>query len=69
MKDINLSMADGSTVRKLRRIVEKRVCQDFWNNHRGDTHSDGWRKAKMKREMTRQLDEVCGGCSEYRFAV
>jgi len=25
-------MADGSTIRMLRRIVEKRVCQDFWNN-------------------------------------
>lgn len=69
MKDINLSVVDGSTVRKLRRIVEKRVCQDFWSSHKGEFHADGWGKSRMRMEVSRQLDRVCYGYAEFRFTA
>ena len=69
LNEIDLCKADGATVRKLRRIVEKRVCQDFWNTHKGELHSNACSKSKMKREAARQLGRVCDGYAEYRFTA
>ena len=69
VSEIDLCKEDGVTVRKLRRIVEKRVCQDFWSTHRGELHSDAWGKSRMKREAARQLGRVCDGYAEYRFTA
>ena len=32
MGDILIGIENGKTHRKVRRIIEKRVCQDYWNN-------------------------------------
>ena len=32
MGDILIGIENGKTLRKVRRIIEKRVCQDYWNN-------------------------------------
>ena len=29
--DVSISIESGKTLRMVRRIVEKRVCQDYWN--------------------------------------
>lgn len=31
--DLNLRYENGDTIRKVRRIIEKRVCQDFYKCH------------------------------------
>ncbi len=57
--DIAIGIENGKTLRKVRRIIEKRVCQDYWNNGRtGEgTARDRYR---MKRRVSNQLRNIYG---------
>lgn len=57
--EIAIGIESGKTLRMVRRIIEKRVCQDYWNNGRAGegTARDRYR---MKRRVSNQLRNIYG---------
>lgn len=57
--DIAIGIENGKTLRKVRRIIEKRVCQDYWNNGRTG-EGTGRDRYRMKRRVSNQLRNIYG---------
>ena len=57
--DVSISIESGKTLRKVRRIIEKRVCQDYWNNGRAGRNTDRNRYA-MKHRVSNHLRNIYG---------
>ena len=56
--DVDLLGETGETRRKIRRIIEKRVCQDM---HRKGKHSfDNWSRFNGKRRVSNQMRNIFG---------
>ncbi len=55
LKDIDITMEDGATSRKVRRIVEKRMCQAYHRQHKNCSHVGGRDRHYMKRATSYQL--------------
>lgn len=58
LKNIDISMEDGATSRKVRRIVEKRMCQAYYRQHKQSTRIDGQNRHYMKRATSFQLHNL-----------
>ena len=58
LKDIDISMEDGATSRKVRRIVEKRMCQAYHRQHKNSQRNDGHDRHFMKRATSFQLHNL-----------
>lgn len=56
--DLSIAIEDGETVRKVRRIVEKRVCQRYWGTNRGTGSNKG--RYTTRRYLSNQLDNIYG---------
>ena len=57
--DISIGIEGGQTVRKVRRIIEKRVCQDYWNHGRSGRKTAG-NRYYMKRRVSNHLRNIYG---------
>lgn len=58
LKDVDITMEGGATSRKVRRIVEKRMCQAYHRQHKNCSH-DGCRdRHYMKRATSFQLHNL-----------
>ena len=57
--DVSISIESGKTLRMVRRIVEKRVCQDYWNNGRSGRNTARNRYA-MKHRVSNHLRNIYG---------
>ena len=57
--DVSISIESGKTLRIVRRIVEKRVCQDYWNNGRSGRNTARNRYA-MKHRVSNHLRNIYG---------
>ena len=57
--DVSISIESGKTLRKVRRIIEKRVCQDYWNNGRSGRDTARNRYA-MKHRVSNHLRNIYG---------
>ena len=57
--DVSIGIESGRTLRKVRRIVEKRVCQDYWNNGRSGRNTARSRYA-MKHRVSNHLRNIYG---------
>ena len=58
LKDIDISMEDGATSRKVRRIVEKRMCQAYHRQHKHSARNDAHDRHYMKRATSFQLHNL-----------
>ncbi len=58
LKDIDISIEDGATSRKVRRIVEKRMCQAYHRQHKNSSRIDGHDRHYMKRATSFQLHNL-----------
>ena len=58
--DIDIFSQSGETCRKVRRIVEKRVCQEMHRKH-SRKYEDNWTRFNGKRRVTNQLKNIYGG--------
>ena len=58
LKDIDISIEDGATSRKVRRIVEKRMCQAYHRQHKQSWRNDGQDRHYMKRATSFQLHNL-----------
>ena len=58
LKDIDISIEDASTSRKVRRIVEKRMCQAYHRQHKNLESESGRDRHYMKRATSFQLHNL-----------
>lgn len=58
LKDIDISIEDGATSRKVRRIVEKRMCQAYHRQHKRSSYKDRQDRHYMKRATSFQLHNL-----------
>jgi len=56
--DIDLFAQSGETRRKVRRIVEKRVCQEM--HRKGKAVVDNWSRLHGKRRTSNQMKNIFG---------
>lgn len=57
--DVSIGIEGGKTLRKVRRIIEKRVCQDYWNQRSSGRDTAGNRYC-MKRRVSNHLRNIYG---------
>ena len=57
---MSISIESGKTLRKVCRIIEKRVCQDYWNQGKSGRDTAGHRYS-MKHRLSNHLRNI------YRF--
>lgn len=57
LSDILISIEGGATRRKVRRIIEKRVCQNYWKNSHRESAAN---RFKMKRFISNQMKNIYG---------
>ena len=59
LRDVSIGIESGKTLRKVRRIIEKRVCQDYWNQREsgGDTARNRY---AMKHRVSNHLRNIYG---------
>ena len=58
--DIDLSSESGNTRRKVRRIIEKRVCQDLYRSSRAANCADNYGRYNEKRRVANSLKNIYG---------
>lgn len=63
LKDIDISIEDCETSRKVRRIVEKRMCQAYHRQNKRASNMDAQSRHNMKRATSYQLHNL--GLIEY----
>lgn len=57
--DISIGIEDGVTQRKVRRIIEKRVCQNYWKARQRGGNSASNRYA-MRRRVSNHFKNIYG---------
>lgn len=63
-----ITVEDGQTKRIVRRIVEKRVCQEYWKNRKDSDAVDGKHHAATKKYMSSVTRKIFGEhISEYSY--
>lgn len=58
LRSIDISMEDGTVSRMVRRIVEKRMCQAYYRQHKNDDDHGGRDRYYMKRATSFQLHNL-----------
>lgn len=56
--DIDILTESGSTRRKVRRIIEKRVCQDFYKSSNGS--QSNYCRYQEKRRVSNRMSSIFG---------
>ena len=66
--DVDIRIESNAIVRKLRRIMEKRICQDYWRVHSGNK-GNGDRQL-MRQRMTISMKKIYGMVPEgFRYCA
>lgn len=56
-----IAIEDGATKRKVRRIVEKRVCKEYWKARENSVVSDNKHRSAMKKYVASVMKKIFGG--------
>ena len=56
--DVDIHIECNATVRKVRRIMEKRICQEYWRSHVG--HEDNGDRHAMRRHLSNHMRNIYG---------
>ena len=56
--DVDIRIECNATIRKVRRIMEKRICQEYWRTHAGGTGNGD--RHRMQRRMTVSMKKIYG---------
>lgn len=66
--DVDFFIESNSTVRKVRRIIEKRVCQEYWRT-RSDKRDNGDRQ-RMRHHVSNHFKNLYGAVpSGFRYCA
>lgn len=57
--DVDIFVESGETRRKVRRIIEKRVCQEM--HRKGKSSASNWGRYQGKRRVANQFKNIFGG--------
>ena len=57
---LSIGIEDGATKRMVRRIVEKRVCKDYWKQQKRGGVSDNKHRAATKKYVSRVTQKIFG---------
>ena len=63
LADVDIFIESNATVRKVRRIMEKRICQRYWEKHDG-TFNGNRDRQRMRRRLTNHMIDIYGGVPE-----
>ena len=58
---LSIAIEDGETKRKIRRIVEKRVCKEYWKNKKNSAITDNKHRAATKKYVSSVTKKIFGG--------
>lgn len=66
--DVDIFIESNATVRKVRRIMEKRICQDYWRTHKV-SRGNGDRQ-RLRDRMTDYMTFIYGRVPEgFRYCA
>lgn len=66
--DVDIFIDGGKTRKMVRRIVEKRVCQEFWKQSSGACH-DNYSRYRTRHHVSNHLKNIYGDMLDgFRFA-
>lgn len=57
---LSIGIEDGATKRKIRRIVEKRVCKEYWKLRKNVVVSDNKHRAATKKYISSVTKKIFG---------
>lgn len=57
---LSISIEDGETKRKVRRIVEKRVCKEYWKTRKNAAITDNKHRAATKKYVSSVTKKIFG---------
>lgn len=58
--DLDIAIEGGATLRKVRRIIEKRVSQKYWKNAGAKDARTNYSRHATKRHLTNQMKNIYG---------
>ena len=58
---LSIANEDGETKRKVRRIVEKRVCKEYWKTRKNAVITDNKHRAATKKYVSCVTRKIFGG--------
>lgn len=58
---LSIGIEDGETKRKVRRIVEKRVCKEYWKTKKNSAILDNKHRAATKKSVSNVTRKIFGG--------
>ena len=56
--DVDIFIESKATLRKVRRIIEKRTCQEYWRTHSGRPGNED--RHRMRRNVKNQFKNIYG---------
>ena len=66
--DVDIHIERNAVVRKVRRIMEKRICQEYWRR-RSRTGDNGDRQ-RMRRNLSNHLKNIYGSVpTGFRYCI
>lgn len=68
--DLSICIEDNATCRKVRRIMEKRVAQEFWKNSSGAKRVGNRPRFEMRHQLTNHFLNIFGAVPQgFRYAA
>lgn len=61
---LHIAVEDGETKRKVRRIVEKRVCKEYWKARKNIVITDNKHRAATKKYVSRITKKIFNGLGQ-----
>ena len=58
--DLSIGIEDNATCRKIRRIMEKRVCQSFWNNSKASNRKGNGARYETRHQVSNHFKNIFG---------
>ena len=67
--DVDIFIETGDTRRKVRRIVEKRICQDLYRRNKAASYNDNYGRYNEKHRVANSLKNIYGGFPGSAYAA
>lgn len=68
--DVSIMIEDNATCRKIRRILEKRIAQSFWNNAKESKKKGNRARYETRHQVTNHFKNIFGAVPEgFRYCA
>ena len=70
LSEVDIFIEDNATVRQVRRIMEKRLSQQYWSNRGGRRSKGNKARHDMKSHLANHMKNIYGGVpSGFRYGA